>query len=220
MKKSIWIVLLGLIILPLFLNLLSSAENISGLGSLNPENLEDTTVKLTSSWEYLSQEWKTILLRNSFVKGVDSFCLSISTVFFVLFSESYSFSLELLLVIFVWVYFLLVFNNIFSNFSTFSKWASFGISFALTLMFAHLKIIKMPVTAIIWFFFGEKPWWAKIMIGAIVVALLVLVFILIKKFGKDYKAKRQKVKDALNSLKLEGQVKAGEKISEVLSKIK
>ncbi|MEK6913706.1 MAG: hypothetical protein AABW47_03490 [Nanoarchaeota archaeon] len=220
MKKKVWVLIFGLLILPLFfLNGINAQDETPGMPfGLNQEKIENADVKLTTSWEYLSKEWRTILLGNSIVQTIDAFCTKISNVFFVLFSEPYSLSFKLFFIMFFWFYFIFAFYNIFSNFSTFSKLVSFGISVLLVLMSAHLKFLEIPANALIWLFFGDKEWWIKLIWGVVVLTVLVLVFVLIKKFGKNYKEERQKVKDALNSMKLGGQVKTGEAMTDALSK--
>jgi hypothetical protein len=192
----------------LMLNLINAQGEIS----------EDSAIPVASSWDYLSQEWKSILLDNSIVRSVDYFFTSISPVFFVLFSEPYSMSLRLLFIVIFWFFFLIAFYRIFKYYSTFSKLISFGISFLIALIASHLKLAELPATALIWLFFGEKPWWIKLIAGIVILFVLVGIIVLIKKFGKNYKERRAKVKEELNQMKLEGQVKAGEQITDALSK--
>lgn len=219
-RLGIALICVLLLILPLTLSIIRAQGEASGdsLGLLTPEQIEGSTVKLTSSWDYLSKEWKTILLGNPIVKEADSFFQQINPVFFILFASDYSFSLKLLLVIILWVFVLFLLYTFFKYYTSFSKIVSFGMSFLIAIMFAHVKLIEMPVNALIWFFFGEKPWWIKLIIGVIILAILMAVFMFLKKFGKQIKENRKKRKDELNSLKLEVQTKAGESVTEAFSK--
>jgi hypothetical protein len=184
---------------------------------VNASQFEDTSTKLTTSWDYLSKEWKTILLGNSVVRGIDSFFQQISVVFLVLFAMDYSMSFLLLFVILIWIYALVFLYNGFKNFSLFSKGVSFIISLGLVIAMAHMKILEVPANGLVWLFFGEKEWWVKLIIGVVVLFFLVMAFLFLKKFGKQFKEKRQKKRDEMNRMKLEQGAKVGEELTKAAS---
>jgi hypothetical protein len=223
MKKSrLFFCLIILLALPFMLNISSADEYDSAVSNtlgINYTQVEETTTGLTSNWEYLSKEWGTILLKNSIVQAIDSFFHKINIVFFVLFAENYSLSLKLLLMVILWVFILFFVNKIFKYYSTFSKPVSFGIAFILDLMFSHIGAISFPVDNLLWLFFGQKTWWAKLIIAIVAIAILSIMNFLVVKYGKQWKENRRKMKDLLNSKKLDSQTKAGEQISDALSKI-
>jgi hypothetical protein len=215
MKKIIFILALGLLILPLMFNF-ANAEDIleSGVSdALNPEQIMNTSAQLSSQWDYLSKEWKTILLGNVFVKGLDSFFQDINIVFLVLFANDYSLSLTLLLIILTWIYCLVVLSGALGDFSLFSKGVSFIISLGLVIVMAQMKIIEQPAKFVIWFIAGDKPWWMKLIIGLVVLTVLVVIAILIKKFGFHYKENKKKMEEEIARMKLEAGAMVGESFS-------
>jgi len=227
MNKKVYIILLlGLLIL--FLNFNYGNNNFirgeifegeggefggagaSGIFGITPES----GIKLTEKWDYLGKEWKTILMQNSIVKAIDSFLQKISIIFSVLFGVNYSLSLSLFLTVFLWVcLFFLVFNIL--GYTIFSKWVAVVISIGIAIGAAQIKLFQIPVNLIIGLFFGEKPWWIKLIIGAAIVILILVVIVFIKTFGKKFAESKKKAEEEKSRIKLE----TGGKISEQLSKI-
>ncbi len=211
-KKICVIFLLGLLLLPFILNFISSqveSQDIFGI-------TQESGVKLTEKWEYLGKEWKNILLGSPIIQSIDSFFQKINVVFLVLFGINYSMSLVVFLTTFLWLYFLFTFYNILGN-TIFSKWVSFVISLGICIGAAQIKLFQMPVNLIIGLFFGEKPWWAKLLIGAGILLVLAVVFVFIKKFGKQFAANKKKMEEEKNRIKLETGAKAGEVLSKAVS---
>lgn len=217
MNKRVCIIfILGLLLLPLILNFVASqisqieSENIFGI-------TPDSGVKLTQKWDYLGKEWKTILMQNSIVKGIDSFFQKINAVFLVLFGIDYSMSLVLFLTVFLWLYLFFILLNILGN-TLFSKGVALIISFGIAIGAAQIKLFQMPVNLIIGVFFGEKPWWMKLIVGIAILAVLAVIFVLQKKFGKQFAANKKKMKEEKNRIKLQTGARAGEALSRVVGK--
>jgi len=214
MNKKICVVfILGLLLFPLILNFISSQVESPDIFGITPES----GVKLTQKWEYLGKEWKNIILGNSIIKAIDSFFQKINFVFLFLFGINYSMSLAVFLTTLLWIYFLFIWLNILSN-SLFSKWVSFVISLGLAIGAAQINLFQMPVNLIIGLFFGEKPWWVKLLIGAGILLVLVAFFVLVKKFGKQFAESRKKMKEEKNRIKLATGAKAGEELSKAVGK--
>jgi len=176
----------------------------------------DSGVKLTEKWESWGKNWKDMLMGNSFIKAVDSFFQKINFIFVILFGVDYSLSLSLFLIIVLWIFFFFMLLNVLGN-TIFSKWVSVVISLGLSIGAAQIKLFQMPVNFLIGLFFGENPWWMKLIIGLIVFAILAVVFILIKNFGKQLAANKKKVKEEKNRLKLQTGAVAGEALSKAVS---
>ena len=222
MKKEIFIFAVSLLILPLMLNFILADDFDSAASEalgVNYSQIEEASTNLNSwSWDYLSNEWKTMLLGNSFVKGADSFLQSINVVFFVLFGIDYSLSLKFLLVVILWFYVLFRFDNLFKDVTLFSRGVSFVISFGLMIVMAHMGIIEAPVDGIMWLFFSQKTWWMKLIIAVVIIAVLVFIAILIKKFGFRFKENRKKMKEEMERMQLERGAKVGEALSKAAAK--
>ena len=75
----------------------------------------------------------------------------------------------------------------------------------------------MPVNFIIGLFFGEQAWWVKVIIGIVIFAILAIIFVLIKNFGKQFAESKKKLKEEKNRLKIETGAKAGEELSKAVS---
>jgi len=213
-KKVFFVFVLSLfLLLPLVLNLINSQAENSTIFGISP----DSGVKLTEKWEYLGKEWKNILMGNSIIRGIDSFFQKISIVFSVLFGIEYSLSLALFLTIILWLYVFFMLTGVLGNIIS-SKWVSLLISLGFVILLAQIKSFQIPVNFLIGLFFGENPWWMKLIIGLIIFAILAVVFILIKNFGKQLAANKKKVKEEKNRLKLQTGARAGEALSKAVSK--
>ena len=212
-KKVFFVFVLSLfLLLPLVLNFINSQAENSTIFGISP----DSGVKLTEKWEYLGKEWKNILMGNSFIKNVDSFFQKISIVFSVLFGIEYSLSLALFLTTILWLYVFFMLTGVLGNIIS-SKWVSLLISLGFVILLAQIKLFQIPVNFLIGLFFGENPWWMKLIIGLIIFAILAVVFILIKNFGKQLAANKKKVKEEKNRLKLQTGARAGEELSKAVS---
>ena len=67
-------------------------------------------------WEYLSEQWKILLLKNNIIRGIDKFFNSINFVFVFLFGEDYDLPLALFFSIILWCFFLVIFPSL-TNFT-------------------------------------------------------------------------------------------------------
>jgi len=210
-KKIFALFILSLFILPLVLNLVNSQPDTSTIFGISP----DSGVKLTEKWEYLGKEWKNILMGNPFIKGVDSFFQNINFIFVILFGMEYSLSIALLLTIALWMYIFFLFNRISIN-MIFSKGVALLISFGLTILIAQIGLFSKMVNFIIGIFFGEQPWWVKVIIGLAIFVILAVFFIVMIKFGKQIAANRKKLKEEKDRLKLHTGAVAGEELSKAI----
>jgi len=213
-KKVFFVFVLSLfLLLPLVLNFINSQAENSTIFGISP----DSGVKLTEKWEYLGKEWKNILMGNSIIRGIDSFFQKISIVFSVLFGIEYSLSLALFLTTILWLYVFFMLTGVLGNIIS-SKWVSLLISLGFVILLAQIKSFQIPVNFLIGLFFGENPWWMKLIIELIIFAILAVVFILIKNFGKQLAANKKKVKEEKNRLKLQTGARAGEALSKAVSR--
>jgi len=208
MKRKVFVIFLfGLLLSPLVLNFISSQYESSNILGITP----DSGVQLTEKWQTLGTEWKTNLMQNSFISGIDSFFQKINVVFLVLFGVDYSMSLALFLIVILWVFLFLIGFNILGN-TIFSKWAAVLISIGVAIGAAQIKLFQLPVNWIIGLFFGEKPWWLKLIIGTIIVAVIVAAFIFIKQFGKQLAERKKKLEEEKNRIKLATGARVGEQL--------
>ncbi len=214
MNKKVFLLLIFSFLLVLLISsFVSSLYESTNILGITPES----GVKLTEKWQTLGTEWKTNLMQNSFIRGVDSFFQKINFFFAFLFGTDYSLSLSLFLIIVFWVFFFLIGLNILGN-TIFSKWVAVLISFGLAVGAAQLSLFQIPANLIIGLFFGEKPWWVKLIIGVVIFAVIVAAFIFVKQFGKQLAESKKKLEEKKNRIKLATGAKAGEELSKAVSK--
>jgi hypothetical protein len=146
-KKSLMFALMLFFILVFSLvntNIVLAADITDSLGGAqdtldnNVGKLEEVEGNITSKGEYLSQEWKKILLGNGFVSGVNDILTSISFIFVILLGQPYSFSLVFAFAIVFWVFFFFSLKKMFRIFSPFSPTVSLVVSICLTIALGQI----------------------------------------------------------------------------------
>lgn len=224
MRKIIILILVSLIIFS-FANIQKiSSQGLEGAEE-QLENLEqkaDVINEFTEAdkWEYLSKEWNTILLKNPKISAIDSFLKKINFMFVLFFGENYSISLTLLFVIIFWIFFILNFNKIFTNYSFLSLGISLSLSFLITIIMAHLHILRFFSELVFKLIFYKEGIWGWIWF---IIFLIILsgISIVVKYFGAINVRKREQMKKAMAEIDrdvLHEETKFLKKIGEGLSK--
>ncbi len=161
-----------------------SSQDLSGVESSLDEGfskLEKTTDKIGSfeegeKWGYLGEEWRKIMLQNSFVSAADSFFKKISVVFLVLFGEPYSMSAGLFFLIAFWIYALIYFSEIMGLSGMFSPLTSKIIAFGMTIAAAQTGAFKRIIGWLGWIIFSQKASWVRFFIFIAIVIFLFFIY--------------------------------------------
>ena len=164
------------------------------------EKLEENVDKATSKWDYLGEEWRTILLKSAFISGLNSFFEKISFVFSFLFGEPYSLSLVLLIVIFLWIFLFFQMSAVFKNLIAFSPIVSSIIAFAITVIFAQFKILRAIAEFFFWIVFIPDQGWMKVILVVLLIVVLIIVARINTYFGKLYKKSKEDQKKELEKI--------------------
>ena len=175
-------------------------------------------MNLEGKWDYLGKEWKTILFNNPVVIAIDSFLTKINVVFLVVFGINYSFSIQFLFTIILWLFFISWINNVFKIVSIFSEKICLLISIALIIGGAQIGMLEWPVNTLIWVLFGQKELWMKLIIGLVTIIALFLIGMFLKKFAKQAKKNREELRIEKDKMELHQGAKVAEAISEATIK--
>jgi hypothetical protein len=141
-------------------------------------------------WEYLSEQWKDLLLKSETISTIDSGLRKISIVFFIIFGMDYDLSLTFIFVILFWIFFLVMFNRSIEGFSTFSKGVSFSLAVIFTVILAHLKLYSALATLAFKVIFFREGVWSWISLAIFLIGwLFFVVFMkkLIWQIGRKFK---------------------------------
>jgi len=198
MKKEV--VIIFLFLFSIFLVYAQSSldvvqGNLDKVDKVN-EQIETYTDKTywSEKWDYLGREWKTILLKNKAIAGVNSFFEKISIVFVILFGVPYEISFVLFGIIFLWILFLTAFYDIFRGtfiVDIFGKIGTFLLSLILVIGLAQLGFFNSLAIFIGRLIFSPEGKWARFLIF-IGFCIVVFIFSYLSKFlGKYLKAKRE-----------------------------
>ena len=145
-------------------------------------------------WDYLSQQWKEILLKNKFVSSLNGAFTKLNFLFVFLFAENYDLSLTLFIAVLLWIFFFSSFGRAISVFSTFSQPVSYIVAFCFSVILAHLRVyygISLILFKII--FFKEGIWFWTGIIVFILLYLLVFTYYrkIIWAIGRKFKKTQQ-----------------------------
>ena len=117
----------------------SSYQDIANAGS----NLGNVGQSVSSgNWSSLALSFRQNLLASPFVVAANSFFMAINPVFLVLMGQPYSFSLEFLFALFIWIFLFFQFKRVFGLVSILSKWVRLIISFGLVIILSQLGLFK------------------------------------------------------------------------------
>ncbi|MFW5846914.1 MAG: hypothetical protein ACOCUU_02020 [Nanoarchaeota archaeon] len=205
---------------------LDSAEEKAGDIEQRLDNLDDKIDEIQNpkygKWDYLGGELEKIIMKNKYISYVFSeetgLLSKIDIVFIVLFGEHYQFSLGLLIVIILWVYFFVQFSGIMRDFSTFSSGTATIIGLAMTVIMAQVKLLSLIVKGLGWLVASPDAWWMR----TLVVIGLVLFFMLVSAINNTLRMIEKKRKEEEERLKTKSEMnfiqKFGSAIREALNK--
>lgn len=195
-----------LITLIIFLVLCSI--NISFLSGLNDgAGSVSDKIKIYSEKEYwkerldyLGREWKSILTRNPLVNSLDSFFRKISVVFFILFGIPYEFSITLFFVIFLWIFFWNVVDNLLKGLELIPRLPSLILSVLFTISLSQLGIFLNLANFIKRIIFSPEGAWARLVLFLGILFIFFIVRRFSYVFSKYLMAMKKKNEEELEKL--------------------
>ena len=174
-----------------------------------------------SSWDYIQQEWKNMLLKNKVFGGFNSFLKKLSPVFWTIFGVEYDLSVTFIIAVFLWIYFMLFTKEIIADLSTFSRTTAFVIGIVLAIVLGHLKfweVISEGIKSLVDFFAGNGPWWLHLIIRIGIIIALIVAYVIFAKFGPQKKERREKMKRESEMYKGERAARRLENVADEITK--
>jgi len=194
--KRIDILLLVLLLLSIFV---VSVNAIPTTEELEEDNVVQGVQEIQEfteerKWEYLSAEWKEILLKNKFISTIDGFFRKINFIFIFFFGENYDLSLTLFFVVIFWIFFFLSFGGIISTYSAFGKGIAYVIALALSVVVAQFGFLRKLSELVFKIIFYKEGVWGWISFVIFIFAMLFF-FVLIQLLLKYAREKRKAQKE-------------------------
>lgn len=200
MKKKLGVFFISLTLILLILSNHVQAQ----LPTIDPEDLKNESIiqgvedikEFTEEkkWEFIGERWKEILLKNKFISLMDKTFRQLNFLFFFLFGQDYEFSLKLLFIVMIWIFFWIMFYKVIGDFSTFSEPIAFIIGTLLTIVLAQLKtyvFLSNLVFKIIFFKEGAWGWTSLLLFFVIYFIILIFIERIIWKIGRGLKKSRE-----------------------------
>ncbi len=208
-----------------------------GAQILDPETLQNDSIVRgveqlrnfteENKWDYLGQEWKSLLLKSKYIAAVDKTFRNVNFIFFILFAQNYDLSLILLFVIMWWIFFFVIFSKTIADFSTLGKWVSYIVAFVLTIFLAHFKFLNnfsLIIFKLIFFKNGIWGWTALFIFILLYLAILVyferLIYVIggkMKKTKEEIEKWDEKFQRQVFRKKVEGVEKAFSEVEDAIS---
>ncbi|MBU2562610.1 MAG: hypothetical protein KKF68_03045 [Nanoarchaeota archaeon] len=226
MKKIGVLFFVSLFLCSLFLNIISAQDDLQNVG----ENLEDRLDALKETeekygdedywkekWDYLGSEWKTILLKNPFVSGVDSFFTKINIVFRVLFGMDYSLSLTLFAVFLLWLCVVFDVGSIINSWGIVKGVLAYLISTLLAIILAQVQVFKNIVILLGRVAFSPEHEWTRFLVIIVLFVFILLFHSILQAYSKYLEARRKKIEEHATDLARKGFMKFVEKFRKTSS---
>lgn len=199
--KKVGVILIFLLVLTslfVFPNFVSAEDKLGR--DIPVETFADSFNNSASRWDYLTKEWKNIILSNPVAYGINLSFEKISFVFKILIGEEYSLSISIWVIILMWLLIALKAAELFRISKLLKGKFSYLGGFAIAIILAHLQIYRILYDFVGDLWNSEKLWWVRILIVIVIVALVLLVNYvngILKKFLNDLdtKAKNQQAEE-------------------------
>ncbi len=195
-KKAI-----ALIFLFVFLLSFISAQDLAGRIDETRDNLENTReVVDEAKYNFLSDQWKEVFLQNKFVAAMDQRLQDINILFVVFFGRNYSLSLEMFLVLLMWLFTFLSLPAYFSaapSYLVLSKkeglmWLA---ALAGATLIAHLQLYNFLAGAAIKLMFYRSGGLWSFMTFIVIIVMIMIYFYFAKYIGLKIKATQKRNRD-------------------------
>lgn len=188
-------------------------QTLDGVPKTQDELKEVVQNKTTS---YLKQQWMKYFKESKFFGPLTNFYLSyISPSLKYVFGMEPEISWLFLVSLIIWLILLNGFYQSISSFSSFSETPSFLIALGLSIILGVLKVSIILATPIVWFIGLYSYWWAKIIIGIVLVIILILAvkfFKSVKAYIRLVKKQRKEEEAAMTQVRLKASAKNMEKM--------
>lgn len=198
-KKSLLIVIffLSILFVSILLSILIYAQETPSL-PYGVDKLQNISEKLTDEEarrQYLSQEWKEILLKNKIVATLDSFFTKNSIVFRILFGMPYSLSLTLFFVIVFWLFIAIGTADLTRKGLGILEGVAYILGIVSAVILAQLQILKGLSTFLIKFIFYPEAAWARFIVFVLVIAILIIIYYFKSALSQALEQRRKKLKE-------------------------
>jgi len=168
------------------------APVVPGIPSgLQPDNIEQKKVEIEGRWDYLKREWKNMLLQNKVVSAINSFFSKFNIVFRILFNENYDFSATLAIIIILWLFIAVMSAQIMRAIGLLNEGLSYLFGVAISVIFAHITILKIVADIVIGLVMDREMWWARMIVMIIFFGILGGLTYLEQKLAKYLKEMKE-----------------------------
>lgn len=169
--KLVCFLIVALVLVGAFGNFVRADDLENTLDSAGMSASEAQEYIDSQRWSFLSGEWKEFFLKNPAIQKVDSALQQLNSIFVVLFARDYSLSLEMLIVLMLWVFTLLSIPGYFYFIEQQPlRWLA---GLAGTVIIAHLQVFNYLTTVAIKVIFYRTAWYWSLITFVVLIGMIV-----------------------------------------------
>ena len=194
----------------LFVALLILAPNVSAQDPLEGtiDKIEDTQGKVDEGIEkitdtpenirdrYLTKSWGEMIGKSKVLGPFHRFFSKYPLPFIIVFNYPYEISLTFFCIVFLWLYLVMMISKQASSFELMGEAAPLFLGIFTAIILAQSGLIKLIVTSTLALILSNEFWLFRLIMGAIVIAFILVLGYINNRLGNALKARREASKRA------------------------
>lgn len=172
---------------------ITSGEEIQSQIGINPDDLSTDIDELKS--KYLTQEWEELVNKNKFLGPVHRFLKSFFLIK-ILFGEQYSISITFFLIFIFWIFTAIKSGNIIKSSEIIRGTSAVIIGFLFSIVLAQTGIFNSIAVYMVSVIFSPEQWWMRLILGAIALAIILIIAYISALTEKAIKENKQTQKQS------------------------
>lgn len=211
MKKELVLPILFIILLSFISIQASAADSIEG----SLDQIENTKSKVDSGIEkiadtpeniknkFLTKAWGEMIAKNRIIGPIHKIFSQYPLPFIILFAHPYEISLTFFCIFFLWLFIAIAVSKQIKATEAFGAAGAFFLSVIVAIIVAQTGLIKLIVVSLLSLIFSKELWWARLLISAIIIALILALGYINGLIAKNLKVAREKRKKEAEEEKVE-----------------
>ncbi len=199
MKKSlvscsILYTFIFLAILLILQSVQAQVQDLNGDGipdQLTEENIKNQTNNTLAQFQYLSQEWKKILLEKPIIASTDSFLRKIDLFFLVLFGQSYDLTFAFFLLFILWLIVFLKAEETLEYIGLPKLYSYLG-GLGIAMILAQIGLLRLIITGLVYILYSSDSTFRKVIFFVVIFLVLVLIYVTWSVINKKMKERKKK----------------------------
>ncbi len=158
---------------------------------LTEENIKNQTNNTLAQFQYLSQEWKKILLEKPIIAATDSFLRKIDLLFLVFFGQSYDLTFAFFLLFVLWLIVFLKAEETLEYIGLPKLYSYLG-GLGTAMILAQIGLLRIIITGLVYILYSSDSTFRKVIFFVVIFLVLVLIYVTWSVINKKMKERKKK----------------------------